>query len=148
MDLVYNGANRLSIIFFHLWEIGKHTLGNIKKTAVILSSESVNMLIRGVVAAVRVVRIHSKITLIFFLLYWQQFVFIPLSLLDASKVATELWNHNFTIIWTVIIFVLIFRQLLVFRMRWKSLNLFALECSFYWWKPLCSIYNSCWENGR
>ena len=33
-----------------------------KKTAPILSSESVNILIRGVVAAVRVVKNHSKIT--------------------------------------------------------------------------------------
>ena len=45
------------------------TLGNIKKTGLILSSESVNMLIRGVVAAVRVVKIHSKSTPIVFLLY-------------------------------------------------------------------------------
>ena len=56
-------------ICFHLREISKQTLGNIKKTGLILSSESVNMLIRGVVAAVRVVKIHSKITPIVFLLY-------------------------------------------------------------------------------
>ena len=56
-------------IFFHLREISKQTLGNIKKTGLILSSVSVNMLIRGVVAAVRVVKIHSKITSIVFLLY-------------------------------------------------------------------------------
>ena len=56
-------------IFFHLREISKQTLGNIKKTGLILSSESVNMLIRGVVAAVRVVKIHSKSTPIVFLLY-------------------------------------------------------------------------------
>ena len=55
-------------IFFHFREIGKQTLGNIKKTGLILSSESVNMLIRGVVAAVRVVKIHSKSTAIVFLL--------------------------------------------------------------------------------
>ena len=55
-------------IFFHLREISKQTLGNIKKTGLILSSESVNMLIRGVVAAVRVVKIHSKSTAIVFLL--------------------------------------------------------------------------------
>ena len=48
MDVVYNGENRLSISFFHLREISKQTLGNIKKTGLILSSESVNMLIRGV----------------------------------------------------------------------------------------------------
>ena len=48
------------------------------------------MLIRGVVAAVRVVKIHSKITPIVFLLYLLQFVSTPLSLLYASKVATEL----------------------------------------------------------
>ena len=56
-------------IFFHLREISKQTLGNIKKTGLNLSSESVNMLIRGVVAAVRVGKIHSKITPIVFLLY-------------------------------------------------------------------------------
>ena len=55
-------------IFFHLWEISKQTLGNIKKTGLILSSETVNMLIRGVAAAMRVVRNHSKsISVVFFL---------------------------------------------------------------------------------
>ena len=77
-------------IFFHLWEISKQTLGNIKKTGLNLSSESVNMLIRGVVAAVRVVKIHSKSTPFVFLLYSQHFVSTPLSLLCASKVATDL----------------------------------------------------------
>ena len=48
------------------------------------------MLIRGVVAAVRVVKIHSKITLIVFFLYLYQFVSTPLSLYYAPKVATEL----------------------------------------------------------
>ena len=81
-------------IFFQLREIIKQTLGNIKKTGLILSSESVNMLIRGVVAAVRVVKIHSKVTPIIFLLYVKQFVSTPLSILYASKVATELWNHT------------------------------------------------------
>ena len=56
-------------IFFHHREISKQTLGNLKKTALILSGESVNMLIRGVVAAVLVVKIHSKSTPIVFLLY-------------------------------------------------------------------------------
>ena len=56
-------------IFFHLRELSTQTLGNIKKTGLILSSESVNMLILGVVTAVRVVKIHSKITPIVFLLY-------------------------------------------------------------------------------
>ena len=104
-------------IFSHVREISKQTLGNIKKTGLILSSESVNMLIRGVVAAVRVVKIHSKSTPFLFLLYLQQFVSTPLSLLYASKVATELWIHNFTILRTVIIFVLIFRHFLIFRMQ-------------------------------
>ena len=56
-------------VFFHLREISKQTLGNIKKTALILSIESVNMLIRGVVAAVRVVKTHSKSTPVLLLLY-------------------------------------------------------------------------------
>ena len=135
-------------IFFHIREISKQTLWNIKKTALILSSESVNMLIRRLVAAVRVVRNHSKSTSIEFLLYLQQFVSTPLSFLYASKNATELWNYIFTIFWTVTIFVLTFRQFLIFRMRWKSPKLFVLECSFHWWKPFCSIYNSLRENGR
>ena len=133
---------------FYLWEISKQILGNIKKAALILSSESVNVLIRGVVAAVRVVRNHSKITSIVFLLYLIQFVSTPLSLLCACKVATELWIHNFTIFRTVIIFVSILRQLLIFKMRWKSPQLFVLQFSFHWWKPFCSIYNSLWENWR
>ena len=113
-----------------------------------LGCQSVNMLIRGVVAAVRVVKIHSKSTPIVFVLYLQQLVSPPLSLLYASKVATELWIRDFTIFGTVIFFVSIFRQFLIFRKRWKLFNLFVLECSFHWWKPFCSIYNSLQENGR
>ena len=61
-------------IFFHLWGIGKQTLGNIeKKTALISSSESVNMLLRGVEASVRVVKNHSKSTPFVFLFYLYQF---------------------------------------------------------------------------
>ena len=134
--------------FFHLREISKQTLGNIKKTGLILSSESVYMLIRGVMAAVRVVKLHSKSTPIVFLLYLQHFVSTPLSLLCACKVATELWIRDFTIFLIVIIFVLIFRQLLIFKRRWKSANLFVLEYSFHWWKPFCCIYNTLRENGR
>ena len=48
------------------------------------------MLIRGVVAAVRVVKNHSKSTPLVFVLCLQQRVSTPLSLLYASKVATEL----------------------------------------------------------
>ena len=44
-------------------------MGNNKKTALILSSEIVNMLIRGVVAAVRVVKNHSKSTSTVIFLY-------------------------------------------------------------------------------
>ena len=76
------------------------------------------MLIRGLVAAVRVVRNLSKITSIVFFLYLIQFVFIPFSILYASKGAAELGIHNFTGFRTVIIFAVIFRQLLlIFRMR-------------------------------
>ena len=75
------------------------------------------MLKRGVVAAVRVVKNHSKSISIVFLLYLQHFVSIPLSFLCASKVATELRIHNVTVFRTLIIFVLIFRQFLIFRMR-------------------------------
>ena len=134
-------------ILFHLGEISKEILGNIKETGLILSSESVNLLKRGVVAAVRVVKNHSKITRIVFFLYLLQFVFIPFPLLCASTLATELWNHNFTIFRKVITFVFIFRQLLTSRMQWKSPNLFLLECSLFWWKPFCSICDSLWENG-
>ena len=56
-------------IFFHLREISKQTLGNLKKLSLTLSSDSVNMPIRGKVAAVRVVEIHCKSTSIVFLLF-------------------------------------------------------------------------------
>ena len=69
MDVVYNGENRSSISFFIFEKEASKHWGTLKKTALILSSESVNMLIRGVVAAVRVVKIHFKITPIVFLLY-------------------------------------------------------------------------------
>ena len=55
--------------FFHLREIKKQTLGNITKSALVLISESVIMLKRGVVAAVRVVKNHSKSTPTVILLY-------------------------------------------------------------------------------
>ena len=48
------------------------------------------MLKRGVVAAVLVVRNHSRSTPIVIFSYLQQFVSTLLSLLYASKVATEL----------------------------------------------------------
>ena len=83
-------SRRFVDIFFLLREKRKQTLRNIKKTALFLSSESVNMLIRGVVAAVRVVRNRSNIPSVVFFLYLQQIVFTRLSLSCASKVATEL----------------------------------------------------------
>ena len=61
-----------------------------------------------VVVAIRVVKNHSKITLWYSFLYLKQFLSTRLPLLCASKVATELWIHNFTIFRTVIIFLLIF----------------------------------------
>ena len=52
-------------IFFHLREISKQTLGNIKKTVLILSSESVNMLIRGVVAPCAWSKFNPKALLLY-----------------------------------------------------------------------------------
>ena len=123
--------------------IGEHL-----KKAIILSSESVNMLILGVVAAVRVVRNHSRSTPIVFVLYLYQLVSTPLSLLCSFKVATELWMRDFIMFRTVIISVLSFRQFLIFTLRWKLHNFFVLERSFHWWKPLCSICNSLRETAR
>ena len=67
-------------------------VGDLSKNTdgVALASGSVNMVKRGVVAAVRVVRNHYRNTSIVFLLYLQQFVSTPPSLLYATKVATEL----------------------------------------------------------
>ena len=75
------------------------------------------MLIRGVVAAVFVVRKHSKITSIVFLFCLYQFVSTPLSLVCASRVATELRIHSFTVFRVVLMFVVIFRQVLFFKTR-------------------------------
>ena len=63
------GSKPFGDIFSHLWEINKQTLGNNKKTALILSSESVTMLTREVVADVRVVRNHSKSTSFVFFVF-------------------------------------------------------------------------------
>ena len=75
------------------------------------------MLIPGVVAAVGVVKNHSKRTSIVFHLFLYQFVSTLLSPLSACKVATELLIHDFTIFRTVICFVIIFRQVLIFKMQ-------------------------------
>ena len=65
--------------------IGEHL-----KKGLTLSNESIIMLMREVVVAVHVVRNHSKSISVVLFLYLQQFLFIPLSPLYASKVATEL----------------------------------------------------------
>ena len=82
-----------------------------------MGSESVNMLVRGMVAAVHVVKNHSKFTSIVFVLCLYQFVFTPFSLLYASKVATELRIRIYTVFRTVIMFVITFRQRLILKMR-------------------------------
>ena len=82
-------------IFFHLWEIRKQALGNIKKTALILSSKSVNKLIRGVVAAVRLVRNHSKSTSIEFCCIYNNL--FPLRFDFYAPVKLQL-NCGFTIL--------------------------------------------------
>ena len=84
------------------------------------------MLIRGVVAALLVVRNHSKITSIA-----SAFIICSYSAC-ASKVATAENSQFYRLRDRNISFVLIFRQLLIFRMRSKSFNLFLLECSFHW----------------
>ena len=61
-------------IFLLLWEMGEQTLGTLWKKAFMLGSESVNLLIQGVMAAVLVVKDHSSITSIVFC-----FVFITIS---------------------------------------------------------------------
>ena len=57
------------IFFFHLLEFWMQTLGSSYKKALILRRENVKMLIRGVVAVMRVVKKHSKFTPIVFFLY-------------------------------------------------------------------------------
>ena len=64
--------------------------GDHLKKALILSSESVSMLLRGVLVAVSVVRNHSKITSIVFFLSLKHFISTPILLLCYPKVATEL----------------------------------------------------------
>ena len=85
-----------------------HTLGLYLKKALILGSESVKMPIRGVLAAMRVVKKHSKIFSIVSFLCLKQLVSNPLSLLCVSKVATELTNRNNSVFRTVNKFNLVF----------------------------------------
>ena len=91
------------------------------------------MLIRAEVAAIRVARNHSKFTSIVFLLYLQQFVSTPISLLCTTKVATRLRIHNFTVFRTIIIFVDIFRELLIrdFQNAMKITQLVLVGMQFY-----------------
>ena len=79
--------------FFDLFSSSRNkaaTIGDHLKKILILSSESVNMLIHGVVATVRMVKNHSKRTSIAFFLSLKHIVSTLLSLLWASEVATEL----------------------------------------------------------
>ena len=101
-----------------------------------MGRQNVNMLIRGVVTAVCLVRNQFNLTIVF-LFYFQQFVFIPFSLLCNSIFSNELRIHNFSVFRTIILFLSIFLQLLIFRMQWTP-RLF-LKCSFHKWKPFCSI---------
>ena len=68
LHVVYNGENRL-LHFFIFEKFGCKHWGLLKKKVLIWGSESVNMLIRGVVAAVRVFRNDFTFTPIIFLLY-------------------------------------------------------------------------------
>ena len=123
-------------------------IGDRLKKALIWSSESVSMLTRGVVTAARVVKNQSQGTSVVFLLCLKKFVSTRLSLLWTSKVASELWYQNFNNFRTVTMFVLSFRQFLIFNTRWKSLKVFILKCNFHWWRPFGFIHHSLWENSR
>ena len=118
-------------------------IGDHLKKPLILSRESVNMLKRGVVAAVHVVRNHSNSTSIVLFLYLQHFDFILFSHLYASIVATEQRSHNLTVLgpykfWTTS----------NFQNAMKNTQIVPLHCIFVWWKPFCCIYKSLWETGR
>ena len=69
IDVVYNDENRLALSFLIFDKYASEHWGHQKKTGLNLSSESVNMLKRGAVAAVRVVKVHSKSTPIVFFWY-------------------------------------------------------------------------------
>ena len=73
------------------------------------------MPIHGEAVAVRVVINLSTSTFFVIFLYFKKVVFTLFSLLSTSKDATEVKVLNFTVFRTVIIFVINFRQLLVFR---------------------------------
>ena len=126
LDIVYNGENSFPMSFAIFELFGFKHWGLTKKSfnSLTLGSDSVIMLIRGVVAAMQVVKNHSKITPTVLLLYLKQFVFTLLSLFCNFKVATELRIQNFTVFRTVPIFILIFQQFLFFRVHWKSRKLF------------------------
>ena len=68
LDIVLNGEKRLS--FFFIFDIfGCNLWDLIKKKALFLGRGNVNILIRGVVAAVCVTRNHSNFTAILFFLF-------------------------------------------------------------------------------
>ena len=76
--MLFTMAKIVCDIFFHLREMGMQTLGTILKKALLLGSERVNMLTRAVVAALCVVKNHSKVTSFVFFLYLKQIVSTPI----------------------------------------------------------------------
>ena len=107
------------------------TLASNYIVALFLRPGSVNMLIHGLVTAIRLVMDLLKFTPFLFSLFSQKFVSTPLSLLYAFKVATELRTHFFTIFRTLTIFIISSRQFLTFPSPRKAPNTFFLKSNFY-----------------
>ena len=66
MNVVLNGENFVDI-FFHLGEIWMQSWGSNEKKALFLGCDNVSILLRGVVAAVRLVINHPKFTIVILL---------------------------------------------------------------------------------
>ena len=139
MEIKYNGEKRLLISFFIFEKEGSKHWCHSKKGSNFEQRERkyANTWGRGGRA-----RSQQSLANHFYCIssHIKHFISTPFSLFCAPKVETELRTRSFTLFRTVINFVLTFRHFLIFKMRWKSPNLFILKCSFHWRKPSCFIY--------
>ena len=95
------------------------SLRNLDANIGVWKKGSIFRLICGVAAAVRVVKYHSDFIPIVFLLWKLHFAPTPFKFLCTPKVLTELKYCIFTVLRTVLFFVIIFRSPKLFSFNWN-----------------------------
>ena len=101
MDLIYNGKNGLSSSFFIFKNYGCNYWGVFKKGSFLGNESAANTWGDG--GRARGQKLLQTLSYSIFLFLYQV-ISTPLSILCASKVATELRFHSFTLFWIIMIF--------------------------------------------